>query len=112
MKSRYEDEMKPAMSPLVCFAHGNGRGWEAICVDFDIAVQGTSFDEVKASLDRAIDQYVSAASAEDAAVCRKLLSRRAPFHVRAMLTIKLISFNLFRGRMNEAQASFPVSCPA
>jgi hypothetical protein len=36
---------------LSCYALGNDRGWKAICVDFDLAVQGrtleTAFPELK-----------------------------------------------------------------
>jgi predicted RNase H-like HicB family nuclease len=104
--------MESAMSSVLCFAHGRGREWEAICVDFDIAVQGDSFDEVKAMLDEAVSGYIDAVMQEAEPVRARLLNRRAPWHVRATLTFKLIAFNIFRGRTGEAQASFPVLCPA
>ena len=31
---------------LFCYAEGSGNAWEAICLDFDIAVQGTSDQDV------------------------------------------------------------------
>jgi len=103
--------MGQSVSTLICFAHGRDREWEALCVDFDLAVQGASFDEVKALLDDAIGSYIVDARAEAPGVARQLLNRRAPWHVRTMLTMKLIAFNLSRGRTSEAQASFPVLCP-
>ena len=101
------------MTAVLCFAHGNDdAGWEAICVDFDIAVSGRSFDEVKKLLDDAVASYVADVRQESEDTRRRLLSRRAPWHVRFMLTARLVAFNLFRGRSKDGQASFPVACPA
>ncbi len=97
---------------LLCFAHGTSQGWEAICVDFDIAVQGDSFQETQTLLSDAIALYVECALREDDETRRKLLNRRAPFLTRVTLTLKLLSFNIFHGRQREAQASFPLLCPA
>ena len=97
---------------LLCFARGDASGWEAICVDFDIAVQGNSFDAVKALLGEAIASYAADAMCESSDVRARLLSRRAPLHVRLALTAQLIAFNLFRRRRDDARASFPLACPA
>ena len=100
------------MTSVLCFAHGHASDWEAICVDYDIAVQGSSFDDVKAMLDRAVASYVDDVMEESPETQRRLLGRRAPWHVRASMTFKLIVYNVFRGRQSEAQASFPVLCRA
>lgn len=99
-------------SSLLCFAHGSESGWEALCVDFDIAVQGDSFDDVKLMLDTAVQEYVRAIDNEAPADRLALLNRRAPWWVTLNLTARLIAHNVFRGRGGEAQASFPVLCPA
>ena len=104
--------MKDGARSLLCFAHGGSSGWEATCVDLDIAVQGDSFDDVKALLDQAVRSYVGAARGEDAVTRDALLNRRAPWWVIAGLTARLIAYNMFRGPNREAQASFPVACPA
>ncbi len=49
------------MPELVRFARGRAGDWEAICVDFDIAVQGRSLNEVLARLESAVSDYVAAA---------------------------------------------------
>ena len=49
---------------LTCYATGDSGGWEAICVDFDIAVQGKSFEEVFQELKVAIREYVESAKQE------------------------------------------------
>ena len=97
---------------LRCYAHGHDNAWEAICVDFDIAVQGSSFDEVKALLEESVAAYVEAARLENPEVRRQLLSRRTPWSVVAKLWMQTAIFNLFDRRQREAQASFPLACPA
>ena len=96
---------------LRCFAHGRDHEWEGICVDLDIAVQGSSFDEVKNLLEDAVRGYIEAVMDERPDVQKQLLSRRAPFGVVAKLWIKSAMFNLFDGRQREEQASFPLACP-
>jgi hypothetical protein len=100
------------MTSVRCFAHGRDADWEAICIDFDIAVQGRSFDEVKSLLNGAVQTYIQDACKEEPVVRDRLLNRRAPWHVRLALTARLVFFNVFDGRNGEAQASFPVACPA
>lgn len=98
---------------LLCYAHGRDTEWEAICVDLDIAVQGRSFDEVRSLLSSAIASYVADAAAESPRDALRLLTRRAPFHVRAVLALRLAWYNLMHGKQDrEMQASFPVLCPA
>ena len=45
-----------------CYAWGNADGWEAICVDFDLAAQGDSFEEVRSELSDAIDTFLAYAA--------------------------------------------------
>lgn len=93
-----------------CYAHGRDGDWEAICVDFDIAVQGESFDQVRQILNEAIATYVEDVFAESPETRRRLLKRRSPWHVRLTLALRVSFYNLFHGRRGAAQASFPVLC--
>lgn len=82
---------------LRCYAFGAGDSWEAICVDFDIAVFGSSLGEVQSSLETGIELYleeVAEATPEDQ---RYLLSRRSPWHVRAKLRFRVWTATLFAG---------------
>ena len=97
---------------VLCFAHGREGAWEAICLDYDIAVAGRSFEEVKALLDHAIATYVEDAMNEDERTRRALLNRRAPFHVRARHIARFLSAALrHRSRDRETQVGFSVPCP-
>jgi hypothetical protein len=78
---------------------GRGQdGWEAICVDFDIAVQGDSFADVTKKLCEALDcfaEYVDALPAEER---ERSLNRRAPRYGRARMAFEVILTPLFRNR--------------
>lgn len=73
--------MKKAVT-LYCYARQEGPGlWVALCLNFDLAAQGETFDEAKARLDAMIDAYVEEAlSGADQDHADALLSRRAPWH--------------------------------
>lgn len=99
---------------VTCYAAGNDRGWEAVCVDFDIAVQGASFDQVYDQLNVAICTYVADATKESPDQARRLLSRRTPWHVRWSLKLGFLwHWVTTRGDDDNGQsAGFTVACPA
>jgi hypothetical protein len=108
---------------LRCFARSDERGWEAICVDLDIAVEADTFENARTVLMEAVKAYIEAALQEEPAVCRQLLSRRSPFHVRAMWALRLTVHLLLppthqrvsQGREERPvslQAGFDLPCPA
>lgn len=98
---------------LLCVAQGRDEAWEAICLDFDIAVSGRSHEEVRATLDQAIRTYIEDANAEAADVRNRLLARRAPWRVRAALGAKLAMNSMFAGRDGESQfEAHRLPCPA
>jgi hypothetical protein len=100
------------MQTLLCYARGRSNDWEAICVDFDIAVEGNSFGEAQARLEEAVKAYVEAAAAEAPADREKLLSRRAPLWVSLLWTWRVLR-SAWRSRSSDdASASFPVAYPA
>ena len=101
------------MPELVRFARGRAGDWEAICVDFDIAVQGRSLNEVLARLELAVSDYVAAAREKDPATCARLLSRRAPTGVSLLWSMRVL-LSVWRHKTNggDTSAFFPVACPA
>lgn len=97
-----------------CFAHGRPGDWEAVCVDLDIAVQGASFDEVRWSLNAAVETYVADARAGDEASALRLLSRRAPLTTRIRLAASYLAHIVLAndGDNREFQAGFDLPCHA
>ncbi len=98
---------------LTCFAHGTNGIWEGTCIDFDIAVQGTSFEEVKNLLHESIATYVSSAMKEEPRVRDQLLNRRAPLLVRAQLALGFLWHVLrHKNHGDDHSAGFSMPCPA
>ena len=70
---------------LRCYAYGRPNDWEAICIDLDIAVNGTTLQEVTESLGVCISLYLEAVANSPEEDQHRLLHRRSPWHVRAKL---------------------------
>ena len=66
-----------------CYAQGSAEGWEAICLDFDVATQADTLDEVIRELREAIDVYIETVDELPAADRARLFGRPAPFALRA-----------------------------
>lgn len=99
---------------LFCYIEGRGDEWEAICLDFDIAVHGGSLYEVKSLLVEAVNTYFEDVAKEAPAVRATLLNRRVPLHVRIGIVAALL-WHMLRGG-NESgpdfEARFEIPCPA
>ena len=97
---------------LTCVARARGNEWEAICLDFDLVVQGRSFDEVRSYLETAIVSYIQDAAAESEPARTRLLKRRAPWYVWFKWNWPFLKAK-FSGRTDSGEAvRFPVTCPA
>ncbi len=75
---------------LHCYAEGRDDEWEAICLDLDVAVQGSSFAEVYDSLNQAISLYLASVHDLPAEERRHLLHRPVPLRVRLRIFFRLI----------------------
>lgn len=98
---------------VLCVARGHAGHWEAFSLDFDLAVQGISLIEVREKLQRAVNDYVAAASAEPEPARSQLLSRRAPLSVRVRWGLRFLTGIIFgRNRDRDSTVGFPVTCHA
>lgn len=71
--------MNPKQLIVKCYAEQEGEYWVAVCLNFNLAAQGDSFEEVKAKLEAMISEYVyDALEGEDKPYAAQLLSRTAP----------------------------------
>ncbi len=51
--------IRPSELKVRCYAEREAPGvWVALCLDFDLAAQGETFEEAKGKLDAMIDDYV------------------------------------------------------
>jgi hypothetical protein len=96
-----------------CVARGKDERWEGLCLDFDLAVQARSFDEVRHLLGEAISTYIADASAEAEPARSRLLARRVPFHVRLQWALRFFKAAL-SGRSPDGNSPvwLPVACHA
>lgn len=100
---------------LLCYVERRGGDWEAVCFDYDIAVQGHSWQEVQERLTRAIYEHVEYAKSLPEPDRSRLLSRRVPLRTRFMFVMRTLAGALFPnhggGNGNE-RASFTYPCAA
>jgi hypothetical protein len=99
---------------LYCVARGRGAEWEAFCLDFDLAVQGRSADEVVGRLKAAIAQYIDSAMNEPEPIRSQLLNRHVPFWTTLMWRLRVAHWALTgsRKKAEESTFGFPVPCHA
>lgn len=65
---------------VICYAEGRPDGkWEAVCVDFDIAVEADSLDAVFTDLGSAIDEYLEYVKTLPENERARMLHRGMPF---------------------------------
>jgi hypothetical protein len=99
---------------LICFARGREGDWEAICLNYDIAVHGRSFDEVEKLLSISIADYVESAMQEPPEAAARLLNRRVPRHVFLAYILAFLWHNIRGGGKGDdrLEHSFQMPCPA
>lgn len=72
---------------LRCYASKHGRLWHAICTDLDIAADGASFQDARASLLVCIELYLEGITELAPAQQRQFLARRSPWYVRLKMAL-------------------------
>lgn len=101
---------------LLCFARGRPGEWEAICLDYDLAVQGETFQDVERLLEISIEDYVESARQEAPAIRDRLLNRTAPARVRLGYFLGFLWHGLRHRRNRDngdrLEHSFQMPCPA
>lgn len=96
---------------LLCYAEGHEGAWQAFCLDFDLAVQGRTFEEVYGTLLVAIRDYVEAALSEDRSTKERLLNRKSPLLERARFYWHYLKA-LSKVHTEEMTHGFTIPCPA
>lgn len=95
---------------LRCYAERHQGRWEAFCLDFDIAVQGGSFEEVYGSLKEAVADYVARVSELPKSDQDRLLRRRMPFWSRLRFLVALL-YSASRSR-GDVDDGYTLTCVA
>jgi len=97
-----------------CYARRYDDRWQAVCLDFDLMVEGSSFEEVKEAINAAVISYIEDALEEEREDARRLLNRRAPLFTRIAWTWPFIMSALFGRRKdgNDSSIGFAITCHA
>ena len=72
---------------LRCYALRHGHLWHAICTDLDIAADGASFQDARASLLVCMELYLEAITELSPDEQRQFLTRRSPWYVRLKMAL-------------------------
>ncbi len=96
---------------LRCYAERHQGRWEAFCVDFDIAVQGSSFEEVYHQLNVAVTDYIERVNELPSQDRQRLLRRRAPFWSRLRFLFAFLYAALrSTGSDDDERHGYTVAC--
>ena len=100
---------------VACYAEGRGDEWDAVCLNFDIAVQGESFEDVVKELNVAIGSYLEYVRDLPEAEQAQFLDRSVPWSMiikLAWLSVLTILFRGSGGNDGKPRGQFTVACPA
>ena len=97
--------MKPVQLMLRCYAEKLSDGqWQAFCLDFSLAAQGDSFNEVRRKLIEQTNEYVfDAMAGKDKEFAFSLLRRRAPmkYWLRFYYLVSLYKIGIAKQEMSR-----------
>ena len=71
-----------------CYLIERDGTWQALCVDYDIAVQGKSANDTRHKLGRAVRAYLADVMDDAPEHREQLMGRGAPWTVRAALAMR------------------------
>lgn len=99
---------------LTCYVEGRGHEWEGVCLDFDVAVHGTSFHEVQHKLDSAIKAYLEYLDTVPKADRERLMNRHVPLKTTLGFMFRVFVTWLFRSRDRDGKHwnAYTVPCGA
>ena len=85
-----------------CYAEGKLNNWEAFCLDFDLSVQGKSFDQVYRDLNKSISMYLEYIKGLPEEEQAQFLTRKTPVGLRLKFILGFL-FSVFfdNGNNNE-----------
>ena len=94
-----------------CYAEGKPGEWEALCMNFDLSVQGGSFDEVCRDLKEAISMYLDYVGKLPKEEQKQFLNRKAAISLRLKFILTLLLLDIFKTREDDKDcAGFLVHC--
>jgi hypothetical protein len=83
---------------VTCYIEGRRNQWEGVCLDFDLAVHGSSFHDIEQKLDSAIHEYLAYVSELPEKDRKRLLNRQVPLGARLGFLARIFVSWIFRPR--------------
>lgn len=92
------------------YAEGRPGQWEAFCLDLDLAVQGTSFPEVKKKIEDQVELFVESLHDLPEADQIRMLNRKVPlwFELRAAWKLLCARWDKSEDRRQRAEFEVPM----
>lgn len=93
METTVQENRKRIPVPVRCAAKFDGEQWLGICLNFDIAVQGNSLEEVESSMKTAVRLYLESfegESFETLDALMRAISRPVPLSVSVPIYCSMI----------------------
>jgi hypothetical protein len=99
---------------IKCYAEGRSDKWEAVCLNFDIAVNGDSLEDVIKNMDEAVGLYLGRLSELPPEERDRLLHRQSPLSLRLKFLSHVLRATLGRegGPNDKGRAEFVLPCAA
>src|SRR5258707_1076810 len=80
---------------IKCYAEGRPGRWEAVCLNFDIAVQGSTLDEAMDCLNEAIDLYMDRLNELEPRERARFLRRKSPLSLQLKFLWHVLRSTIF-----------------
>lgn len=91
----------PMKRLIRCYAEGRQGQWEAFCLDFDLAVQGRSLEEVKGKILDQLHLYMETVADLPEAERERMLNRRVPLWFDLRVLWKLLRARWSNGNRKQ-----------
>jgi hypothetical protein len=101
---------RPDILPIksfMAFVARDGARWEAVCLDFDLAAQGRSQDEVIGKLREQVALFLDGVAALPAADQARLLRRKVPLWLR-IRWLSSVARSVLLGHPVGGPSAYPV----
>ncbi|CCE25706.1 conserved protein of unknown function [Methylotuvimicrobium alcaliphilum 20Z] len=101
--------MNPEQLIMKCYAEQEGDCWVAVCLNFNLAAQGDTYEEAKTKLESMIREYVhDALIGDDKPYAAQLLSRSAPLSLWLRYQIIRLKIALYHTHQKIFDETLPL----
>ena len=104
-----QPEIMPVKS-FLAFVERSGSRWDAVCLDFDLAVQGDSYEDVIDKLRDQVKLFLDGVGDLPAADQVRLMSRKVPLRLRLRWLLS-VAWSMLRRRPGRGPDEYLLVLP-